>query len=369
MPASVGWSTSRLSAVSAILLPVLLLIVYRQSDAHTLAEHPYIEANEIRSDTCLKCHPDKQGGKFTHAAVDSGCEICHLATSAKGKTSITLIATGGELCATCHDATDAGSQKAHHGQPFATSRCTECHDPHGSDRPKLINNFVHQPFADNQCDSCHRAPREGKVDVNEGGKRALCYTCHEDMQKQVESSKSQHPVFQTTDTCTVCHSPHASRVPRLLRSSQGQVCASCHEKSTEPVRHGPYDQGQCAACHNPHGAEEPRLLRAKVNNLCRACHVLGQSGVEVGEKTVTLPWRHSLSAVDYQAAPKVGLDRDNDHGHPLVGHPTSGRNTKLPGDGAPITCLSCHQAHSSKVYNLMPDKVADDIQLCEVCHK
>ncbi len=324
---------------------------------------------------CLSCHdkgvnaPEK-GSR--HAALDAGCDTCHqthkVGDPSKTEFAFHLQKAPPALCLDCHDIADPAVVKAHHGQPVAQADCTICHDAHQSPHSKLINVNEHPPFADGSCDSCHQSPKDGKVVLNEDGKFALCYLCHDEKQKQLEQSKTKHAAFAALEACTECHNPHASRTPKLLKSAQGQICAGCHEPSTEAVRHAPADQGQCASCHDPHGTELPKLLRAQRNDLCRACHVMGQPGVKAEGQRVLLPFGRELTAAAYYAAPKIGLDRDGERGHPLVNHPIAGKNTKLKSDPDPITCSRCHEAHASKLPKLMPKGVGDEIALCAQCH-
>ena len=88
---------------------------------------------------CLTCHtqglnvPDK-GSR--HAALDMGCETCHVThkVGEKGKIEFDYHLTKATpaLCLDCHDPKDASLIKAHQGQPFATANCVQCHDPHQS---------------------------------------------------------------------------------------------------------------------------------------------------------------------------------------------------------------------------------------------
>ncbi len=108
--------------------------------------HPFIEQTDIKSETCLTCHPEKKQGKFVHSAIGMGCESCHRATSEKSKMTITLLVTGGDLCAMCHE---AGKDPIQHG-PFKAGQCLVCHDPHTGD-------FKAQTRApvNTLCLSCH----------------------------------------------------------------------------------------------------------------------------------------------------------------------------------------------------------------------
>jgi len=333
-------------------------------------------AGSVKKDNlCSECHEEgikrTEKGSSYHNALDMGCETCHIThkTGPAGKKEFDhyLTKTSPALCLDCHYAADPKMKKAHSNQPIEGNDCTTCHDPHGSPAPKLLHANAHEPFAKGQCEKCHAEPKDGKIVIAEGGNRALCYNCHDKKKAQVEESRTKHPVPFMTETCTDCHDPHASVNANLLRQPQGMICANCHEKSTLPVRHGPYEQGQCASCHDPHGSNEPHLLRAKGNNLCRGCHVAGQVGVVVGTKSVLLPWNQRVTLADYDLAPKIGLDPGGETGHPLAGHPMTGVNT-LTTERSVISCATCHQAHTSKGDNLIPDKVADSIQLCETCH-
>lgn len=327
---------------------------------------------------CLSCHSKgviRTSGS-RHAALEAGCDTCHIThkTGEAGQKEFEFHLTkpAPALCLECHDAGDKQLATAHHDQPFATADCATCHDPHDSESAKLIRPSAHPPFASGMCDVCHQAAQQGKVVLNEEGKFPLCYECHEEVQKRVETAKQPHPAFVVTDTCTTCHNPHASSYGPLLRSSQADVCGACHEPWKGEVRHGPYARGQCANCHEPHGGERAKLLRAEANTLCTGCHKNGAAGVKVDRETavVTLPWNRTLPLKEYDEAIKIGLDANGEAGHPVVHHPISGRNTRVknPDQVPPITCLSCHQPHSSTLAKLMPEGLESPFELCDRCH-
>ena len=199
-------------------------------------EHPFIDQKQIKSETCLTCHPTKQDAKFVHTAIRMGCEICHHAVSENQRTIITLVETG------------------------------------------------------------------------------------------------------------------------------GQLCASCHEAKNEPVLHGPYKAGQCLICHDPHIGAFKDQIRADVNTLCLSCHGLGQPNVKVRAETrqVSVLGNQSLSWEEYRQALKLDLDPSGTLGHPIVGHPVTGKD---------LNCLSCHDPHSSALPNLMPHGIEKEKDLCAQCHK
>ena len=89
------------------------------------------ESGDKAQNLCLNCHtqglnvPEK-GSR--HAALDMGCDTCHTThkTGEAGKAEFDfhLTKSAPALCIDCHDVKDAGLQKAHHDQPFATANCT-----------------------------------------------------------------------------------------------------------------------------------------------------------------------------------------------------------------------------------------------------
>ena len=77
--------------------------------------------------------------------------------------------------------------------------CVDCHNPHGSSRPRMTKSF---------------AP-------NEPG----CFTCHGE--KRGPFAFEHAPV--RFEGCSSCHEPHGSTNPRMLtRQSVQYVCLECH---------------------------------------------------------------------------------------------------------------------------------------------
>jgi predicted CXXCH cytochrome family protein len=237
----------RLSDRSALLLLLLPAVVLLSSSgeirAQVATEHPFIEAQDIKSETCLTCHPDKKEGKFVHSAVASGCESCHQAASENGKTTITLLATGGELCAMCHE---AKSDPVLHG-PYKNGQCMICHNPHTS-------NFPRQLRADTNtlCLSCHglnqpdvRIDKEVQKVSLPGGQMMTFADYRKSPKIALDRSGTRgHPIMghpvagkdprhkDVTLSCLSCHTPHSSTVANLLppdmKSSTG-LCGECHQ--------------------------------------------------------------------------------------------------------------------------------------------
>ena len=170
----------------------------------------------------------------------------------------------------------ADLQKAHQGQPFATANCVQCHNPHQSNQPHLMQKFTHPPFAGGTCDTCHAAPKDGKVVLTKSDSRALCLTCHSEQGEKIE--KAAGPASGSARR--MHRLPQSSRRtrPRLpaTRPSQGLPGLPLAIRPTNSRKRifisPPFDKA-CAICHEPHGGANAHLLRTKkVNDLCLECH-------------------------------------------------------------------------------------------------
>lgn len=327
---------------------------------------------------CLTCH-DKgvnvPAGGSRHAALDMGCDACHVTHKTGDPTKSEfrdhLVKPAPALCLDCHDVKDAGLLKAHQGQPFATADCTGCHDPHQSDSPKLMQAVLHPPFQAGACDTCHTAPKDGKVALTKATPKELCVTCHDDKAKFIDNAKVQHP--GAMGDCTDCHSPHASRYPRMLKQPVG-VCTQCHddrakEQQTKKFLHQPAFKDGCYLCHEPHGSNNAGLLRtANVDDLCLTCHnVKPAVKLSADRKTFTIfngavelpaSYLDSIKSIEVNVQGK---------GHPQLNHPT--RDVDDPSNpGHKLSCVSCHDPHASDNGKQMFRLAEGTKVLCVKCH-
>jgi predicted CXXCH cytochrome family protein len=333
-----------------------------------------------KDNLCLTCHtqglnvPEK-GSR--HAALDMGCETCHLThkTGAEPTSQNRYHLTKGApaLCVDCHDPKDAALQKAHQNQPFGTANCLQCHDPHQSAAPKLMARFVHPPFADKSCDTCHAPAKDGKVVLTNSDTKALCVTCHSDQGEKIEKAKVQHP--GAAGECVACHNPHAGKSPGFLQPDPVNACLACHSDQAEQFKkahlHQPAFEQGCATCHEPHGGDNLHLLRAaSPNKLCLECH-----GPDV--KPQKLEKEHLVAIFDgkvrlpedyFRKVPILPIKYGRDH--PVERHPVS--DIMDPSDLSkvlkPINCLSCHQPHSSTQPGLLVKDQANNMTFCITCH-
>jgi predicted CXXCH cytochrome family protein len=331
---------------------------------------------------CLSCHKEglnvpEKGSR--HAALDMGCETCHVThkVGEKGKIEFDYHLTKATpaLCLDCHDAKDASLIKAHQGQPFATANCVQCHNPHQSAQPKLMQTFTHAPFASGGCDTCHAPAKDGKVVLTQSDTKALCVTCHSEQAEKIEKAKVQHPGAQ--GECIACHNPHAGATPGFLQPDPVNACLTCHSEQSEQMKkahlHQPAFMQGCATCHEPHGGDNPKLLRVQGNALCLECHGPDSQPQKLeSEHLLTIFNGKVKLPEDYYAKNKVAiLPLRYGLGHPVENHPVGDVT-----DPANITkvkyqmsCLSCHQPHSSAQPDLLIKDQTNNMAFCDNCHK
>ena len=331
---------------------------------------------------CLTCH--KQGLNVSdkgsrHAALDMGCETCHVThkVGEKGKIEFDYHLTKAPpaLCLDCHDPKDAGLIKAHQGQPFATANCVQCHDPHQSSQAKLMQKFTHAPFESKSCDTCHAPAKDGKVVLTQSDTKALCVTCHSEQAEKIEKAKVQHPGAQ--GECIACHNPHAGRTPGFLQPDPVSACLACHSEQADQFKkahlhQAAFKQG-CATCHEPHGGDNPKLLRAQGNALCLECHGPDSQPQKLESEHLLTIFNGKVKLPDdYYAKNKVAiLPLRYGLGHPVERHPVGdvmdpANITKVK---YPMSCLSCHQPHSSAQPDLLVKDQANGMAFCDTCHK
>jgi predicted CXXCH cytochrome family protein len=174
--------------------------------------------------------------------------MCHMTDS---DTPRLVRATGGRLCAMCHQ-----------------------------DYPRKGDTVVHKPVGQGECASCH-VPHTGDVKaLLASSPRELCSSCHQDLIARGAAAKSAHPIVDEKGACLGCHSPHSSTQEHLLNSGPIRTCLSCHEtaKHGHPLGEDRLDPRTgkgitCVTCHDPHGTAFSYQLRGdQSRGLCIECH-------------------------------------------------------------------------------------------------
>lgn len=353
-------------------------------DPHTSANPKLLrrptDVLEAGKNLCLDCHKNIEtqiNKRNRHAAVETGCSTCHEThrsePSSTAQGTFHLAKPQPELCLDCHDAKDKDLQAAHLKQPFERARCTECHNPHGSDQSKLLNNYVHLPFAEKQCDVCHEAAKDGRVVLSDGARRDLCLACHSNIQGRMEPAKFKHAPLGSDAGCVSCHSPHAATYPHQIRRDPVALCLNCHTdqaraRVTKAHLHAPVFSMSCLICHEEHGGDRPRRLRAETNTLCLECH--GQQAIKIVQTTGPVELfggKVKLPAKPFDDIRWLQLGTSGKSGHPFANHPVSAE----PGKGKPaINCLTCHLPHAADGNRaLLVTEQSSESTLCVRCHK
>ena len=311
-----------------ILFALIALLLSRA----TAAVHPVPLDKNIDAAKCLECHEDKSKGKFVHSAIAMGCLSCHEVRVNKDVSRVKLITTTPQsLCITCHADKDAATLKGTIHPP-AVRDCIKCHDPHTSGNKYQLLKATSGDKKDNLCLTCHtqgtnvpeKGSRHAALDmgcdschtthkVGEKGKQefdnhlnkavpALCIGCHDVKDAALIKAHQGQPF--ATATCTQCHDPHQSALPKLMAkfthppfaekscdtchapAKDGKVvltnadtkalCVTCHSEQVEKIDKAkvphPGAQGECVACHNPHAGKTPGFLQPDPVNACLACH-------------------------------------------------------------------------------------------------
>jgi len=341
------------------------------------------DTRDAEKNLCLTCHSEiaaQIAKPVLHGAVDMGCGTCHTThksepvSQPEGMFHLTRPLPA--LCLDCHDAEDAALKQAHQNQPFSEANCAGCHNPHGSDRPKLINNFAHMPFVEKMCDACHAEPQNGKIALVEGARKDVCLACHPTVGEQVDQATVKHGALDVDSGCVGCHSPHATAYQRQLRQGPVRTCLTCHaeraeERAAKQVLHKPAFSESCVICHQPHGGDRERMLRAEVNTLCLECHnrdfpqtlqvlLRNEAPLRFLDGAVLVPSK-ALENI-----PTIRLAKGAKNGHPtipIISHPVSG---KYPlGDN--MNCASCHSPHAASRNKLFVE-VKGEGPVCQKCH-
>ena len=186
---------------------------------------------------CLGCHA---GGtqhmnaiNSEHARNEVSCIACHSPHHGKDSDFL-LVKSQPELCYSCHLAKKAEfDMPFHHRVNEGLVQCTDCHNPHGTVKPKQVRTSSSQD--------------------------AVCFTCHTD--KQGPFVFEHQPV--KIDGCQSCHLVHGGPNPHMLKLSNiNLLCLQCHTTSSfsgapgAPSFHNQASFFQsCVLCHSQvHGS-------------------------------------------------------------------------------------------------------------------
>jgi predicted CXXCH cytochrome family protein len=232
-------------------------------------------------------------------------------------------------------------------------KCTDCH-------AALIDKQNKHDPANDPCDKCHQInvtehsqnPCKGLFLRNKMPE--LCYSCHVDTKKDIDTSRVVHQAVSIKKQCANCHSPHSSDEKKLLKAGKKEVCLACHDKDevifgrkitnikqllkTSKVIH-PALNGGCTGCHKPHASNE--------NNLLISAYPVGQYAEGIKDNYAFCWECHDSDLLELAKTTTATNFRDGErnlHYVHLIGK--KGRS-----------CSICHDVHATKREHLIVDKV------------
>lgn len=267
-------------------------------------------ADYVGSDACKVCHADVWSKFFKNPhyesialgkepPADTGCESCH------GPGGTHVAAHGGR--ATIIAFSELSPEKT-------LDTCLRCHAE--SVGRANIRRSTHTPndVVCTNCHSIHRSPAPRFLLAKT--QPEVCYQCHTEERAQF-AMPFKHRVDEGVIKCTDCHNPHgtfdptwrmASR-PRMVDQREGnaEACVGCHIDKRGPwvFEHGSVRVEGCEVCHQPHGSTNPRMLRRPtVFTLCLECHngqgTFGGFGPTFHAGIANPPSDHNLANPRYQ---------------------------------------------------------------------
>jgi predicted CXXCH cytochrome family protein len=212
---------------------------------------------------CLACHQKDQHREVFNTAIHKtmgvSCDECHdphLVISGNARERVEpslaqskffrLTKTGEQnrwldqrllrkpqpdLCFTCHATIQAAfALPTHHRVPEGLMKCTDCHNPHGTENRTLLTKANWET-----CVGCHTEKRGPWL--------------------------FEHPSVKV-EGCIICHNPHGSTNRMMTKAGEVRfLCLSCHANATgrDPVPpyaanvpHSPQGfqtSGDCTRCH------------------------------------------------------------------------------------------------------------------------
>lgn len=226
------------------------------------------------ADTCAKCHDE-----------DSPFPVYAIYKTKHAQPADRNTPFAGLECETCHGPGEKHAQWVQPGEKQApiisfgvgssltagqqNQICLDCHrgeeriDWHGS---------VHQS-SDVTCTSCHKIHIAQDPVLAARSQPGLCYQCHKKVRAEF-LKPSVHPVRFGKMACSDCHQVHGTDSPEDLKQpTVNQTCYTCHGDKRGPLlwEHAPVAE-DCGICHFPHGSTHPALLKRRAPLLCQQCH-------------------------------------------------------------------------------------------------
>ena len=157
-----------------------------------------------RNAVCMQCHTRGAAALWhgsTHDVRKLACMDCHAVHG--GNQKLLAQPTQQQLCTSCHQQVRGAIAKtSHHPIREGKMECTSCHNPHGTQAPRLIS----------------------ANSIND-----KCYQCHAETRGPF---LWEHPPVR--ESCLNCHDPHGSSHEPMLVVKKPLLCQRCHSNGNHP---------------------------------------------------------------------------------------------------------------------------------------
>jgi DmsE family decaheme c-type cytochrome len=227
-------------------------------------------------------NPEVKGATYVKSSTE--CVECHqdyMQAFTRNKHGMALGATE---CESCHGPVSKHLEAPRRKPPLLValtdasgltpqqkaSVCLQCHEGGIQTNWK----FSTHSSSDVACTNCHHLGSVEDEVLVRTSQSDVCFTCHQDKRSQ-SMRFSRHPVREAKVICSDCHNPHGSPGrSQLVKNTVNDVCYQCHAEKRGPFlwEHQPVRE-ECTVCHNPHGSSQPRMLKVRTPWLCQQCHM------------------------------------------------------------------------------------------------
>lgn len=162
-------------------------------------------------------------------------------------------------CSDCHSIYDPKAE--HLLRKSSNDLCLECHQ----EKETKFSSISHHPVGEGviRCVDCHRALREPGKAFSFISPNEECYRCHPESEGPFPfEHEGVNDYTIEKEGCIVCHDPHGSPNPRLLKQPMGQLCLQCHFVPKHQTAHGGiWAKRNCLECHvDVHGSYTSKHL-------------------------------------------------------------------------------------------------------------
>ncbi|NOU21545.1 MAG: DmsE family decaheme c-type cytochrome [Methyloglobulus sp.] len=203
---------------------------------------------EKLNDTCMSCHQAGLRVHWTSSQHETNgvvCSSCHTSHTPRDKVLEKTSTSQSEVCYNCHKTQRAEARLfSKHPLMFGKMACSSCHNPHGSNGPKMLV----------------------KNSVNE-----TCYTCH--AEKRGPFLWEHQPVIED---CSNCHTPHGSNIPPLLKTRRPWLCQECHsgDHSAQVNSGANLQDGDVTTINGLNPLANAASRAQSAGRMCLNCHVM-----------------------------------------------------------------------------------------------